>query len=109
MWKEKFCELMDSEVTEKLSRFKIGYPRSVLAMCVYPTRSNEQISTYFSIRKKKMITPNADKGGIKLVVVATLQIVLVLWIIILALCFKCHKVVPTFGSNGLPVNLSSYN
>ncbi|XP_016074788.1 PREDICTED: cyclic nucleotide-binding domain-containing protein 2-like [Miniopterus natalensis] len=24
--KDKFCELMDSEATEKLSRFKIGYP-----------------------------------------------------------------------------------
>ncbi|CAK6447638.1 unnamed protein product [Pipistrellus nathusii] len=26
VWKEKFCELIDNEVTEKLYRFKIGYP-----------------------------------------------------------------------------------
>lgn len=51
--KEKFCELMDSEITEKLSKFKIEYPRSVLDMRVPLTRSNEHIFTsYFSKRKE---------------------------------------------------------
>lgn len=53
--KEQFCELMDSEITEKLSKFKIEYPRSVLDMCVHLTRSNEHIFTrYFSKRRKRM-------------------------------------------------------
>lgn len=52
--KEKFCELIDSKVTEKLSRFKVNYPRLVLETCIHPTRPNKQIFTYcFSKRKKK--------------------------------------------------------
>ena len=73
MRKEKFCDLIDSEVTEKLSSFKIKYPRSVLDMCVHPTGSNEHsFACCFSKRKNKMLISNADKDGMKLVVVARL-------------------------------------
>ena len=41
MRKDKFCELIDSEVMEKLSRFKVKYPRSVLEMCMHSTRLNK--------------------------------------------------------------------
>lgn len=64
--KEKFCELIDSETIEKLSKFKIMYPRSVLEMCVHSTRSNAQfLTSHFSKRKKQMLIPNNDKGRMK--------------------------------------------
>ena len=70
--REKFWELIDSEVKEKLYRFQIKYPRSVLEMCIHPIRLNKQVfAYYFSKSKKKVLISSAEKGGMRPVVVST--------------------------------------
>ena len=70
--KEKFCELLDSNTIEKLSKFSIKYPRSVLEKCVHSVRSNEQFFTSYFSKRKNVIISSSDKGRMKLVIADTL-------------------------------------